>query len=314
MTRVTPRDGGRGRGRRAQHAGPADVVAGASDRGSDFDARPNVTLYTVRAVARRLGVPTATLRSWSHRYGVGPIEHAPGKHRVYTESDITALRHMSELIAQGANPRSAASAAMQALVPPPAQTPALLTALFALDAFSAGRIIERHLRHYGVLETWELLIRPVFADIDSQQAAGEQCIDVEHLLSWTVVSCLQRLPMTPTDTPAIILACTEEDRHTLALEALRAALSERGYAALMLGAAVPAAAITDALTRRSDPIPVVLWAQTHNTADTAAIKAIRAARARVMAAGPGWDSMRLPTGVTQLHSLDDAIQRLTAPD
>ncbi|HEX5255800.1 MAG TPA: MerR family transcriptional regulator [Mycobacterium sp.] len=311
---MTPRDGGHGPVRRAQHAGSADAVAGASDRGSGFADQANVTRYTVGAVAHRLGVPTATLRSWSHRYGLGPIEHAPGKHRVYTESDITALRHMSELIAQGANARSAASAAMQALVPPPTQTTALLAALFALDELSAGRILERHLRHYGVLETWDFLIRPVFAEIDNQQAAGERCIDIEHFLSWTVVSCLQRSPVTPTDTPTVILACTEEDRHTLALEALRAALSERGHAALMLGAAVPAAAIIDALTRRPDPIPVVLWAQTHSTADAAAIKAIRAARARVMAAGPGWDSMRLPTGVTQLHSLDDAIQRLTAPD
>jgi MerR family transcriptional regulator, light-induced transcriptional regulator len=205
--------------------------------------------------------------------------------------------------------------AMQTLVPPPTQTTALLAALFALDELSAGRIVERHLRHYGVLETWESLIRPVFAEIESQQAAGERCIDIEHLLSRTTVSCLQRLPMAPAETPAsVILACTEEDTHTLALEALRAALSERDHAALMLGAAVPAAAVIDALARRADPIAVVLWAQTDRTADAAAVKAVRAAHTRVMVAGPGWDSVRLPAGVAQLHSLDDAIQRLTAPD
>jgi hypothetical protein len=222
---------------------------------------------------------------------------------------------MNELIAAGVNPRSAASAAMQTLIPPPTQTTTLQAALFALDELTAARVIERHLRHYGVLETWNLLIRPVFAEIDEQQAGGERCIDVEHLLSWTVVSCLQRLPMAPTETPATaILACTDTDTHTLALEALRAALSERDRAALMLGASVPVTAIVDALKRRSHSIPVVLWAQSAKTADLAAVKAVRAARTRVMVAGPGWDSVRLPTRVTYLRSLEDAVQRLTASD
>ena len=50
----------------------------------------------------------------------------------------------------------------------------------------------------------------------------------------------QRIPMAPIDTvETAILACAENDSHTLALEAVRAALSERGHAAVMLGAAVP---------------------------------------------------------------------------
>jgi DNA-binding transcriptional MerR regulator len=201
--RLNDRDSGRGR-RRTQ---PAGAVKDKSQ------AR-----YTVRAAALRLGVPTATLRSWSHRYGVGPLGHAPGRHRLYTETDITALRRMSRLIAKGVNARSAASAAMQTLIPETAQTTALLAALFALEELTAARLIERHLGHYGVLKTWDLLIRPAFAEVASHQAGGERCIDVEHLLSWTVMSCLQRIPMAPTDTTeTAILACAENDSHTLAL-------------------------------------------------------------------------------------------------
>ncbi|WP_292988649.1 MerR family transcriptional regulator [Mycobacterium sp.] len=272
--------------------------------------------YTVRAAAQRIGVPTATLRSWSHRYGVGPLSHAPGQHRLYTDTDIAALRHMSRLIAKGVDARSAANTAMQALVPAPTQTAALLTALFALEELTAARLIDRHLGHYGVLETWRSLIRPVFAEISSQQAGGDRCIDVEHLLSWTVMSCLQRIPMSPNNTAeTVLLACAANDRHTLALEAVRAALCERGHTALMLGAAVPTAAILDAIERRAELVTVLLWAQTERTAEVAAVRALRKARPqpRVLVAGPGWEALRLPTAVAYLHSLDEAVERLAAP-
>ena len=140
VSRLNQRDSGRGR-RRTLNAG---AVTYQTQR-----------RYTVRGAANRLGVPTATLRSWSHRYGVGPLGHAPGRHRLYSETDITALRHMSELIADGVNPRSAADAAMQALIPEPVQATALLAALFALEELTAARVIERHLSHCGVLETWD---------------------------------------------------------------------------------------------------------------------------------------------------------------
>ena len=310
---MTPRKSGGQRRRTAAAAAGPD--ADSADRRHRADNGSQVARYTVRAVAHRLGVPTATLRSWTHRYGVGPLEHSPGRHRLYTETDIVALQRMSELIAQGVNLRSAARAAMETLIPPPTQTASLKKAAFALDEPSAGRIVERHLRHYGVLKTWDSLIRPVFAEIESRQAAGDRCIDVEHLLSWTVVRCLQRAPMASGDTTAtVILACTEDETHTLPLEVLRAALCERDHEAMMLGAAVPAAAIVDALTRRTDSITVVLWAQTARTADPAAVETVLAAQTQVMVAGPGWDSLPLPAAVAQLHTLDDAVQRLTSAD
>ncbi len=39
---------------------------------------PEAPALTVAAVARRLGVAPATLRTWDRRYGLGPSEHTPG--------------------------------------------------------------------------------------------------------------------------------------------------------------------------------------------------------------------------------------------
>ena len=72
---------------------------------------------------------------------------------------------------------------------------------------------------------------------------------------------------------SIILACTETETHTLSLEALRAALAERGRPAVMLGADVPVAALIDALERRAAAGTVMLWAQTRRTADRAVVAA-----------------------------------------
>ena len=49
---------------------------------------------TVAAVARRLGVAPATLRTWDRRYGIGPSGHAPGRHRRYSPEDMGRLELM----------------------------------------------------------------------------------------------------------------------------------------------------------------------------------------------------------------------------
>jgi hypothetical protein len=180
-----------------------------------------------------------------------------------------------------------------------------------LDIARTGRQLEGHLRHYGVVDTWDLLIRPVFSAIEARQADGEGCIDVEHALSWAVSRSLQRLPITPADKSAsIILACSEGETHTLALEALRAALGERGHGSLMLGADVPPAALVDAIQRTPRPTAVVLWAQSTNTANLAMTKAVTAARARLLVGGPGWQSARLPKKAVRADSLQSALQAL----
>ncbi len=267
--------------------------------------------YTVGVVAARLGVPTATLRSWNLRYGVGPTGHSPGRHRLYSDTDIAVVEAMRELIDKGVNPATAARAALDVAVPAGPDLPALLTAVFDLNVKAASAHLLQYVRHRGVVETWEHLVRPAFAVIDERQRDGVGCIDVEHALSWTVSHVLQRLPMTATKSSSIILACSEGEQHNLALEALRAALGELGCDALMLGADVPATALVDAIGHRPPPVTVVIWAQTRRTADAGAARAVVRADAQLMVGGPGWASARLPRNAVRLDSLPAALRQLT---
>lgn len=68
-------------------------------------------MLTVAAVARRLGVAPATLRTWDRRYGLGPSEHTAGSHRRYSGIDIARLMVMRRLTLEGVSPSEAASIA-----------------------------------------------------------------------------------------------------------------------------------------------------------------------------------------------------------
>jgi transposase-like protein len=98
--------GARG-GRRADRSdrGPAEA---AENDAADAD-EPTLT---VAAVARRLGVAPATLRTWDRRYGLGPSGHTTGRHRRYGPKDIAKLESMQQALLRGASPAEAARYAL----------------------------------------------------------------------------------------------------------------------------------------------------------------------------------------------------------
>lgn len=69
------------------------------------------------AVARRLGVAPATLRTWDRRYGLGPSAHTAGAHRRYSAADLTRLVVMRRLTLDGVAPSEAARIAVSTGVP-----------------------------------------------------------------------------------------------------------------------------------------------------------------------------------------------------
>ena len=68
----------------------------------------------VAAVARRLGIAPATLRTWDRRYGIGPSGHTTGRHRRYAPADIARLELMQRALLRGATPAEAAEYALRA--------------------------------------------------------------------------------------------------------------------------------------------------------------------------------------------------------
>ena len=102
---------------------PAGAPSGA-DPAPGEDAVPGLT---VAAVARRLGVAPATLRTWDRRYGLGPSAHTAGAHRRYSATDLGRLEMMRRLVFEGIAPADAARHVLACQIEPGPVVPSLAT-------------------------------------------------------------------------------------------------------------------------------------------------------------------------------------------
>lgn len=296
-------------------------------------------MLTVAAVARRLGVAPATLRTWDRRYGVGPTEHTSGAHRRYSPGDIARLDVMRRLIRSGVSPAEAARVASAPAAERPAEgledhaagepaaesssgggrviaMPAssrtargLARAAMALDSAAATEIVSATLARHGVVWTWQQVVLPVLDGIGRRWATTGEGIEVEHLLSECVIVSLARTHSSipePVNARPVLLAAAEDELHTLPLYVLAGALSERQISSRVLGARVPADALADAV-RRSGPAAVFVWSQLRPTGDPAKLLSLPRMRPApvVVVGGPGWAAQ--PPGTVLAGDLDDAV-------
>ncbi|SEG40023.1 MerR HTH family regulatory protein [Thermomonospora echinospora] len=277
--------------------------------------------YGIGAVARRLGVPAATLRTWNLRYGIGPSRRSPGGHRRYGTADLRRLETMSRLVREGMPPAEAARKALRLPGGPPAapdgvpSAPALVEAALALDSRAVADGLAAALAGHGATWTWQRLVRPVFAAIVDRQAETGGCVDVEHLFSERLLAAL--LPLgEPPGSPAgrlrpVLLACAEDEQHSLPVHVLAAVLAgEHGVGVRVLGARTPYSALAASMSAL-DPAVVFVWAQRSVTGDPAPLAALPGPPERIVVGGPGWTAAP-PAGIAQVTSLDEAVSRVLA--
>jgi hypothetical protein len=184
-----------------------------------------------------------------------------------------------------------------------------------LDPAGMLALLETALARDGVVSTWQHLFEPALRAVGRKWTETEgRYVEVEHLLSWCATVALHRVRPAPqaSDTGGLpprstLLACAPGEWHSLPMEALTAALHERGAPVRMLGPAVPEPALRRAIERTA-PARVVLWSQARRTADTALLARLASAgRCEVSPAGPGWIG-HAPPRVSVLRSLAEAVE------
>ncbi len=330
---------------------------------------------TVAAVARRLGVAPATLRTWDRRYGVGPSTHTAGSHRRYCALDVARLDLMRRLVNAGAPPAEAARAALAAdpspapvvgltpsaddlgahgaagladladlagfdagdpaeiaalldeplarpgggrVVPLSTATPAvrgLARAASSLDSVACTAIVRDSLDHRGVVWTWDHLLVPVLVGVGRQWENSGRGVEVEHVLSESITSALTGVVARmhrPLNPRPVLLACADEEMHSLPLFAVAAGLAERHVGSRVLGARVPREALVAAI-RRTGPAVVLVWSTMPGPDGSDRLEDLPSLRPAplVLAAGPGWDAS-LPAGVSRVDDLVGALARICA--
>ncbi len=303
----------------------------------DADAGdPSAPHWTVGAVARRLGVSPATLRSWGHRYGIGPTGHRAGRYRRYSAADVAELATMRRLTSQGMPMATAVAlarsqhrgahtgaapgaAAGRAPAPPagaggradasPTHVDEFVRAARELDEDTLSSMLEHSLDTRGVAATWDSLCRPALVGLVAESESWSDCIDAECTLAWTISTSLRRLPVLP---PAgegarhVVVGCAPGEQHTLASEALLAALREQHVPARTLGPAVPDEAWM-LVAERTCPAAVFVWSHSSRTARPGVLRRLLEHTGTVVAAGPGWERRSLPAAVLTASSLGEAV-------
>jgi DNA-binding transcriptional MerR regulator len=188
-------------------------------------------------------------------------------------------------------------------------------AAMRLDAESVRQIATDAVRHLGVIGAWDSVLRPVLAAIGERHSRTGGLIEVEHLVSGVASNVFGAVARPHGNGRGrVLLACTDEEQHSLPLEALSAALAQANVLCRLLGARVPLPALRAAV-RRTGPAAVLLWSHHRRTADPEQLAALSGDRTRPLllaAAGPGWDLATLPPGVATPRSLREAVDLLRA--
>ena len=293
--------------------------------GEDWPVATKEELLTVAAVARRIGVAPATLRTWDRRYGLGPSAHESGEHRRYCPADLARLTLMRRLITSGVSPCDAAAQAkshkgsinLETIVTDYVVREELVTALHkaakGLDKKFIEAALRKDLAQYGVEQSWSEVIVPLLLIVGNEWEVSGDGIEVEHLLTEVLKGILREHVediRKPVNAHPVLLASVGEEVHSLALHALAAALAERKIETYFLGARTPLEALSAMITRSAPPA-VFLWAQLSKNADPKFFNDIPAIRPmpRMVLGGPGWSHVDCKD-VSVVHDISDAVAEI----
>ncbi len=239
---------------------------------------------SVAAVARRLGVAPATLRTWDRRYGLGPSEHMAGAHRRYSSGDVRRLLVMRRLTLEGVAPSEAARAALAAPddagpdphVPsmtevmdayasaePMAADPAGLAAASSSFDNAAVRWVLTRVHPRDVLAWWTDLVEPALGAVAGRGAIMRPGEGVGSALTAAAFAELRSRAVAAAthldSAPVTVLLVPTGSPDELHVHVLATALQSNGVRARVLAWSVPAE-VTAALEQLS-PAAVVITAR-----------------------------------------------------
>jgi DNA-binding transcriptional MerR regulator len=280
----------------------------------------SATLWPVAQAATRIGVAQSTLRAWERRYGLAPSGRTDGGHRRYSAYDIAGLQRFRRLTALGVAPAQAAT-----LLNEPAPDPSharrsgepradLEHAIERLDMHRMEAAARSALNAMGIVRAWTDVFVPCLQGLGDGWAASGRGVEREHMTTATLRRELDRYGRRAgrragvDGAMTVLAAATGDERHTLPLDALVAALAERGVGATMTEAMPTSALVT--LVEDMAPTVVVLFTRDRQPTDLRTLRAVAAHVPFVCAAGQGWQVNRLPAHVPHLPDLPVAVETL----
>jgi hypothetical protein len=186
-------------------------------------------------------------------------------------------------------------------------------AAVSMDARGVAELVNRQISQAGVVATWDDVVVPVLDSLGRRWETTHEGVEVEHLFAESVGATLTAAAtrLTAGREPArVLLTCAPEEQHSLPLNAVAAALAERGLAARILGGRMPTDALAAAV-RRTGPAGVLVYAAMPVPPGTLDQVLRRTqTNVRFLLGGPGWGPAILPPYAEVVASLGQAVHRL----
>jgi DNA-binding transcriptional MerR regulator/methylmalonyl-CoA mutase cobalamin-binding subunit len=236
-------------------------------------------LLSIGALARAIGIPVETLRTWERRYGVPAAERTESGHRRYPMDTLQKLRLVRAAIQAGHRASAVVPASEEELrelmlsapeVSPPPEAAATDTSeTESQHAASVSRCIE-HLRRFdgrafdreltsglaalGALPFMERRIKPLLLDIGMRWSTGDLGVRHEHFASERLQEFLARhwQPLSDAATgPVAVCATPVGEHHTLGLHLAAYTLALNNVRVVYLGADLPADELANAVQQHA---------------------------------------------------------------
>lgn len=275
-------------------------------------------LHSIGTVSRATGLTADTLRVWERRYGrPAPIRLASG-HRRYTGAQLRWMKRVSRALSLGVRAGVAvlaSEAELDRLVGDAApgeveaEVSPLVDAIRAFDRVTLERDLHRAYHTEGALRFFDRHLGPLLRLVGDRWAAGE--LEVRHEQFASEVSCALlrdwRLAARPVDTPGLLCALLDGERHAIGLHMAALTASIHAVPTWVLTAPTPVdriAARAAALGCRA--VALSISVSSAGPATTAAVRALRGSLAKniaLLAGGAG--ARRAACDVSGVEVLDD---------
>lgn len=294
---------------------PSTAEASPERRSPPPDDHPAV--LGIGELARRTGVPVATLRAWEARYDLLEPRRTDGGHRRYSEDDLARVLAVVGLVERGWAPGAAAGEVRRRPAPitrlrardetsasDPATADArdgtdatiargladrLERAVRALDEADADAVLDDAFARLGVASVLELVVSPVLRAIGEGWEEDPRLIALEHFATAALRPRLQRLLRGAhrEGAPTCLAAAPDGEDHELGVLAAAAVAADAGFRVTYLGARTPSRAIERSLEEQ--PVDVVLiGAARREAAERFLSDAPALGRARLVLGGAGF--------------------------
>lgn len=263
----------------------------------------------IQAIARRTGIPSATLRKWEQRYGVLTPERTTGSHRRYSERDVLRVEWLKARLEEGYRIGEAARLLGVNAAAPARDAAGLVEEVVAgalgPDPQRVTGAIDQAFALLPAVEAISEVLQPALVRIGELWRAGQATVAEEHHLTELVRGRLRSLLDGSLGTRGrAVLACAPGERHECGLLTLAVLLHGDGWEIVYLGADTP----LEHAFELADSLAADLLGLSATMADTAAhaepeLERLEAAhpRLRVVRGGQAWNGGPAGELVERLH-------------